>query len=308
MSAAIQKLLKEREAFAKGASTAGKSIPSGQSMIPSKVPAAAAVAASPLASAVAGMRLPSVSLSAGAGLIQILFYTSLLLFIVFLILTFVHFTIRPIFNLSPTDNAILGTIGTNDMLSEWEKESKPDTKAEFTPPKSCDITVSMDVYPTGDYTSIVAPKVFFYRSMAAATIAANARVSDLISALATTNIVAYFDNQTEDLIVAAVTSVNNQKRLESSPAITNLPTKTPFRLTIVLTSNFFEVYIDGKLRSTVTLKGTLVTSVEPFWSQPIRFDKVVRVGRLHYWPRAITATEIRNLEPAISSNFFIQKT
>ncbi len=296
----MQKLLQERQAF-----TRGTTAPSAAATVPS----------APSVSTRTGMSLPSlkgvipsIGVPGGSSIIQILFYISLFLFILFLILTFIHFTIRPIFKLSPTDNAILGSLATEDMQSEWIKESSADKIANFKPPKSCDITLSMDVYSTGDYTSVTAPKVFLYRSEAAGAIAANAKVSDLLTVLPTTNLIAYFENETDNLIVSAVTTMNNTKRLESCAPITNLPVKSPFRLTIVLMSNFFEVYIDGKLRSTVTLKGVLLTSVQPFWPQTARFDKVVRVGKLHYWPRAIAAVEIRNLEPVVSNNFFIQKT
>jgi hypothetical protein len=298
---AVQKLLREREAYKIGLSTPAAKAPSV---------AVAAVAATPAAATTAfpSVKLPSIGQPAITGVITVLFYTSLVAFILFLILTFVHYTIRPIFQLSPTDNAILGSVATNDVQTAWDKEAKPDEKADFSSCKSCDITLSMDVYSSGDYTSIVAPKVFLYRADAAATIAANAKVSDLLTSLSSTNLIAYFDNPSNDLVVAAVTVVNNVKRLESSKPISNLPIKTPFRLTIVFTGKFFEVYINGKLRETVTLKGTVVESAKPFWSQPIRFDKVVRVAKLRYWPRPISATEIRNLEPVVNSNFFIQKT
>lgn len=316
---AVQKLLKERQAFAKGIAPPAPA-PAGLKAIPSTPIPSAAVAGvagtQPATNAgrailktVSGVGSVGVTASGAGKVLEYLFYASLLAFVVFLILTFIHFTIRPIFQLSPTDNALLGsTLAKQDIQTAWQTAPSPDTKAEFTSPKSCDYTVSMDVFLTGEYSSVIAPKVFFYRSQAARTVAANAKVSDLVTALPTTNLIAYIDNETGDLIVAAVTTKNNVKGLESTAPISNLPAKSPFRLSLVIASNFFEVYIDGKLRSTVTLDGTLVTTVDPFWSQPLRFDRSVRVGKLHYWPRTLSSNEIRNLEPVAPSNFFIQKT
>jgi hypothetical protein len=304
---AVQKVLQQREAFAKGLTAPSSSTAGVKAPIPTTARAATAVA--PAAAAAAGMKLPSISMPGFTSIISFLFYSSLVVFFLFLILVFIHFTIRPIFQTSPTEiGAPLGNVMTNDMQTAWDKGAVADTKAEFKSPKSCDMTLSMDVYSTGEYTSVVAPKVFLYRADAAATIAANANVSDLLTTLSTTNLIIYFDNLTGNLVVSAVTVANNKKQLESSAAIPNLPTKKPFRLSLVLTAKFFEVYIDGKLRETVTLTGTLVESTKPFWSQPVRFDKVVRVGKLHYWPRPLTAGEIRNLEPVVASDFFIQKT
>ncbi len=303
---AVQKVLQQREALAKGVAA-----PAASAAAVAAATTAARTAASvkPSSAPAVGMKLPSVSMPGITSIISILFYTSLVVFFLFLLLVFVHFTIRPIFQTSPTEiGAPLGNVMTNDMQTAWDKEVAADTKAEFTSPKSCDMTLSMDVYSTGEYTSVVAPKVFLYRADAAATIAANANVSDLLTTLSATNLIIYFDNLTGNLIVSAVTVANNKKQLESSAAIPNLPVKKPFRLSLVLTAKFFEVYIDGKLRETVTLTGTLVESTKPFWSQPVRFDKVVRVGKLHYWPRPLTAGEIRNLEPVVASDFFIQKT
>ena len=316
---AVKKVLKEREAYARGlAAPAPAVVPSA--LLRPAIPSAAVAgvggtqptteAAKTALKAVAGLQASVQGITAtGAGnVIKFLFYASLVAFVVFLLLTFVHFTIQPIFQLSPTDNALFGSLATNDRQSAWTSAASPDTKAEFKSPKSCDITLSMDVYTTGDYSSVVAPKVFLYRSTATGTVPANATVSDLLTALPSTNLIAYLDNETGDLVVSAVTTKDSVKGLESSPPISNLPVKTPFRLTLVLTSKFFEVYIDGKLRATVTLKNTLVTNVEPFWSQPVRMNRSVRVGKLNYWTRTLTSNEIRGLEPVVSSNFFNQST
>jgi hypothetical protein len=279
-------------------------------------------ASSSLAGVLAGIsgpgRFRSTSASPGgvAGtFITYLFYLSAAVFFIFLLLTFVHFTVRPIFSLTAGDKGILG-IGTNeDKQSAWT--DKPPTNKQPTTllnPKSCDYTISFDVYVPTEYKAITAPRVFLYRSDteiilaagtvtaatgAAAATAATAPTPTLLSTFPTTNLLAYIDPSKNDLNIYAVTD----KGQESVPPITNIPLGKAFRLSIAFMPNYIEVYIDGKLNATKVLQGIPVKTTAQFWGPPSSVSSVVQIGTFYYWPRALKASELQALISQ-SADFF----
>lgn len=298
---AVSKLLTRRQGPPPKMSSADVSAPA-------PVPAAAPVSAA--APAAVGISMPKMNAQGAAGtFISYLFYLSAAAFFIFLLLTFVHFTIRPIFSLSPFDKGIIGVATNQDKETTWDAAPPEDAmKTAIVNPKSCDYTISFDVLVPATYQPITAPRVLIYRSEAMVPMNASIKITDLQSTFPTTNIMAYIDSSKNDLNVFAVTTIGTSGvyTKEALPPITNIPQGTPFRLSIAFMPNYVEVYVNGKLNATTTLKGTPVKISTQFWPPPKSVANAVQVGNFYYWPRALMASELQSLVPT-SADFFTKK-
>ncbi len=93
--------------------------------------------------------------------------------------------------------------------------------------------------------------------------------------------------------------------------IKNIPLNEPFRLTVVVESNLFTVYLNGKqtFQKVVSPSGIILPTYsvtnqpERFYPPPAWADtpvKAVYVQNLHLWPRAIGYDEVITAQPALA--------
>ena len=111
-----------------------------------------------------------------------------------------------------------------------------------------------------------------------------------------------------DLYVGAVTGTT--KRLEKTNPIQNIPIKKVFRLTVVFTPKFLEVYINGNLEQSLVLQNTpiQIPSNAYFFPTISTINNNVMVANIAFWPRAITPNEIRTDGAPIAKETFFFKT
>jgi hypothetical protein len=300
---AVSKLLTRRQALAPQPG-------SGPAPAPAPVP----VVASTFTRLLPTVAIPKISVQGVAGaagtFISYLFYLSAAAFFIFLLLIFVHFTITPIFSLSPYDKGIIGVSTKQDKELAWAAAPPDSTmKTAIVNPKSCDYTISFDVFVPAAYQPITAPRVLIYRSDAEVIMNASAKTENILSIFPTSNIMAYIDSSKNDLIIYAVTTMgaSGVYTKEALPPITNIPQGIPFRLSITFMPNYLEVYVNGKLNATTILKGTPVSISSQFWPPPKSVANAVQVGNFYYWPRALMASELQALV-STSVDFFIKKS
>lgn len=138
--------------------------------------AAAAAAAAPIAKAVSVAGQPKIIPSNMSGsLITFLFYSSTVLFILFLILAFINFTIYPIFKLTPGASGLITVPANQDMQTAWVKAPPaPTENAGITQPVSTDFTISLDVIISSKYSASTTPHIVLYRKSVAETAAITA--------------------------------------------------------------------------------------------------------------------------------------
>jgi hypothetical protein len=285
MSSSLQKLLASRKALGSGAPVSGVPVPGAP------VPAASS------------FTMPT-PVAATGWILAALFYTSATIFLIFLLLVFVHFTVRPIFKFTATDPGIIQISGGPTQLSWMTAPAPPDTAADVTKPLSCDYSISMDVLVSSTYSSMVAPRILLYRGATPVPLSSTTTASQLMSLLPTSNLLIYVDNLKNDLHVVAFTAVNGQTTMEAAPMITNIPLQTPFRLSVVYTPQFMEVYLDGKMVSTRVFKGIPVQSTDPFMSPPKVLGSLVKIARFNYWPTPVMAADLRAVGGAAPVSFF----
>lgn len=246
--------------------------------------------------------------SIGVSIFGYLYYGALLIFVIFLILVFVNFTVYPIFALTANDPGIIVISGTGDReLAYTSSDQNPALPGnarnkkipQTTLPDICNYTLGVDVLvstitPQNQKTY---PIPIFYRDSAAVVTYADATVTSLASTYKNTNIIVWADGTTKDIQVTLITTDSDGAIIPKSmdKPITQIYVSTWFRLTLVVASSFTEVYVNGSLISTINNTTTLKQIKDKdFYPPPVTSDAGgIRIANMAMWPRLLTAKEIR---------------
>ena len=232
---------------------------------------------------------------------QTLFAFAISLFIVFLVLLVIHYTITPVFSFTGGDGGILPLANTTDGQLVWTTQPPlADVSANVLRILPTGITIQQDIYLDNETALSNRRRLFFYRSNNA-IVANPSEPENLLTQYPDSNLFMYLSPNTNDLIVTAVTKKpNNDLVLESAPTLLNVPIKQVIRVTVILMPQMMEVYLNGKLHGTKTFRFTPITTNTYFYSTPDAFRNTVRVMNLKYWDRPIQAAEVRNSTPPLT--------
>lgn len=272
-------------------------------------PAAAPLAAPLAAPMIQGQKTALTFFSA---IFSYLFYLSIITFFIFMILIIVHYTMTPIFKFDSDKTGSLDlSKGTSDGQLAWSSGAAPSDSQPVPPFNSLlnsDYTISFDVFVSPDFSAISSPHVLLYRSRSVKKLTATMDISKILTTFDDSNLIVYVDSMKNDLyIITQTTTPNGQVSPEPLPVITNIPVGSPFRIGIIFTSNYVEVYINGKLEATRILKGTLIGSIGSFYSPPAMVSSSVRLANLQYWPRILTPSDLRGVGPVLPAASFFTK-
>lgn len=212
------------------------------------------------------------------------FYLTLVAFVIFLIIIFIHYTIYPIISFSPGDGGIIPLAASSDAQKAYKNELVPyDTGIEFKDMNSCSYSVAMDVFLYGTFYASQTPRVLFYRGIAPVT--TDFTAAEITTKFAGTNILVWLDPLKNDMYVSSVVTANGSKTVSSSSPIENLPIRKPFRVGVVFTQKFIEVYIDGKLRLTHILSNLPIeTTTGKFYGPILPAMNTAAITNVWYWP------------------------
>ena len=248
------------------------------------------------------------------GVISYIFGFSLFMFVVFLVLVFIHYTVMPVFALSPNDNGFISIPTASDrQLAYPNAPAAADLSGNFKDVPACTYTLGMDVFLSGNFQASTIPRVILYRSPT--RIALSKPVKDveghLHDSFPNTNILVWLDSMKNDLFVSVVTTDSSDTTtLETTTAIENVPVKHVFRVTVVFTRTFLEVYINGKLEQSMAFKGSLITIADNAAIFPVvsSIGPNVLISNLAFWPRVLTAREVRAYGEPITNDAFYAKS
>lgn len=298
----------------------------GQAAAAAGVPAAAAATMpgsnSTLNSLLARARAATAGIvltQAGASnALKYLFYISLFIFILFLILLFIHYAVHPIFSFSPTDAGFIPIPTFSDAQTYFSKalvqSDEPIPVKGLSP---CGYTLATDLYISKDYVSLDTPRILLYRATAPVTMVtgtpkAGEYVNYLVDKLPQSNFALWMDPINNDIYFSAMTSQEDLGvRVETtSPPLENVPVEKVFRLTIVFTEYFVELYLNGKLQKSFPFKfkplqvqdsAALYALAKPAGAAPFN----VSMSNVAFWPRQLTAREIdADGQPKVDAMFF----
>ena len=230
-------------------------------------------------------------------------YSSFAALVLFLILLTIHYTIYPILSFSPNDNGVISVPTLSDKQVQFDKSpAGNDASSNFVKLLPCGYSISMDLYLTGAFAQQTNPRVILYSAGSAVTTS----TPDLITNFPNTNLVMWLNPGLNDLYVSAVTKDPNGSTppaLETTAAITNVPLKTPFRITYVYNQDFIEVYMNGNLQSFLPFKHKPIglSASNPFWFGHMSSQSSCKVGNVYYWSRILTANEVKAYGAPVST-------
>jgi len=197
-------------------------------------------------------------------------------------------------------------------------------------------TVSLDVFIESDFVNQSVPRVLLYRSANNVVLtASDTSIEEIILKMPQTNFILYLDPYTNDLMAEIIflPTTNGSPTGSSSgipsgipsgragarpnqiqktadrtlldslnittismPPITNVPIRTPFRITMMLSESLLEVYINGDLQKSVPFLGNtmrLVPTATPFYGPPTIVGRAVHVSNISYWNTPLSSKAIR---------------
>jgi len=227
--------------------------------------------------------------------------------------------------MSPDDNGIISVPLPSDKQLVFKTGPAPsDLSANVINIPACTYSLSMDIYLSGDFQAMTIPRVLFYRSTGAKGVSppsdianwqpssASTRI-DMNTKLATTfpdsNLILWLDPVKNDLFASVITSTDGSaanSRVETTKPIENVPIRKVFRLTVVFTQKFVELYIDGGLQQSMALKNLPITVAPTAYFFPVisTIGPNTRVANVAFWPRTLSAREARAYGKPIATEIF----
>ncbi len=215
----------------------------------------------------------------GSFLMKIVFYLILYTFIIFLVLTLVHFTITPIFRFTPESKGYIGVPGTSDSKVYWAGEvpaplqSAPDADDAINAYKfENNFSFSVDLFVTKLSDTAANSRLVLFKSFdfdgsgrskksgineeqlkqlcgisqteTNVIPAGEPTNTDVQAYMAQASSMIMYLTETNDLVVTFFVGSNGT--VYNSRPIRNIPLNTPFRVTVVVEEKLFTIYLNGK--------------------------------------------------------------
>jgi hypothetical protein len=269
-------------------------------------------------------RVADVSFSeeGGSYILKTLFYLFLYAFLLFLILLLVHFTIKPVFRFMPGGVGLIPVPGQTDDKVYWNTKKQPvasamvpnedDELAAY--PFVNNFSFSVDLYvrrltDTNRKNRLILYKTNRRGAELGTPLPPPPENTTLVDYMADNSSMIVYLTDTNDLLVTFFSGTNPTQY--SSPAIKNVPLYTPFRVSVVVESKTFTVYLNGKQTfqrvapSPLSLNSSsaALTGQQRFFAPPAWADqptKSVFVQNFHVWPRAISYPQVLSAQPALA--------
>ena len=265
--------------------------------------------------------------SSGAMVFSALYYTSLFVFIIFLILVFVHFMITPIFALTGDDPGIfvisgssdreLYYTGTDDKATPGRMRMTdtvdPNKKKPTTLP-SCSYTMGVDIYVSKDRAG---PSTYeydiplLYRSskrnsngLQSPPVPLPTSGTAFKNLYTETNVILSLSRDLEEIHLIRISAsksdnvkeeVKTKNGIKTSGSTIQKNSGGWFRVTFVLGPTFAELYLNGEYVETIIVPSLLQITENDFWPPPV-INTGIQIKNVSMWPRILTPNEIRRYE------------
>lgn len=256
----------------------------------------------------------------GSYILKVIYYLLMYSFFIFLILLLVHFAVKPIFRFVPGGKGVIGIPGSTNDKVYWNDRKQPLVRSQA-PLESDDMAAadfsnnfsfSIDLYvrklpDTGIKNRLILIKSTRPDSSGNTQFETAPTASD-------TSLEAFMNNkssmimyltETNDLVVTFFNGVGTNRAAFASRPIYNIPLYTPFRVTVVVESRIFTVYMNGKqVFQRIVSSELMADKNQRFYSPPSWAEvpsKTIFLQNFHLWPRVISATEVAEAQPALAT-------
>lgn len=230
-----------------------------------------------------------------------------------LILVVIHYTFFPILSFIPGDGGLISVpIASDRQLMFTKAPAASDLSGNFSEILPYNYTLGADVYLSGSFQATSMPRVILYRGREANTTLNTTDTKDnLLGRFPDTNLIVWMDPIKNDLFVSVITgdSASGTLRLQTTNPIANVPIRKVFRITVVYTDQFIEVYKDGSLEQSMSFQNTPVASANTSYFFPTTAKTLgsAMISNVAYWPRILVAREVRTYGMPMSNETFFSK-
>jgi hypothetical protein len=227
---------------------------------------------------------------------RVLAYGLAILLVIFVILLFVHFFIRPIFQMYPGGPGIIPVPGGDDGVLFWNKGSSGQIQNKDLPiaDQYFNYSIQMDMFIQNPVQFSKNVRVLFSRG---ATQRQTPSGDSILGVLDNYNLVAGLLPDTSDLIVSVLNVENNMENV----IIPNIPVQEPLRLHIVVMEQALEVYLNGHLMKTRAFDAPPKHVAGDIYPAMNVEANIAKIRNLKIWSRIITTGEVRESKPALLS-------
>jgi hypothetical protein len=257
------------------------------------------------------------STGVSSGIIQYIFYFFVLVCILLLFLLVIHYTITPIFILSPGGKGIVSIPGTDDSKLFWQVSTNTKTPTTLVPIMDIDSGIGqltqgysfmVDIQVDNPTANTGAPRILLSRGDVPTDPSKlsppwNSTKDTILRFNPNFNICLSLDSLINDLLIQIQTTNPKTPSIPNIESITipNIPVGKAVRIGIMMSSNLIEVYINGYLIDSKVLMNPLREQYGSF--QPpldIISSNTARVSNLRIWRRMLGVSEFRSYGTAIS--------
>ena len=277
--------------------------------------------------------------------LKVLYFLLMFSFVLFLVLVFVHFVYKPIFSLTPGSKGLIVIPAQNDNVVYWTNKNKPNpynfvpqlNDALYTYTFENNFSFCVDLFITQVPNTNSNSRLILYKSNTQsatvpapvkavrpetdlpATATAAITIDDFIEHMSNHSSMIMYLTSTNDLTVTFF--CGSEGKRYSIPYIKNVPLFTPFRISVVVEGNIFNVYLNGKqtfqtivpggvrgnTKRYTTLTGNQFFYLAPDWANSP--SKSVYLQNFNLWQRPIAYTELVAAQPALAleSDFNVGK-
>lgn len=227
---------------------------------------------------------------------RVLAYGLAILLVIFVILLFVHFFIRPIFQMHPGGPGIIPVPGGDDGVLFWNKGTSGQIQNKDLPIADLyfNYSLQMDMFIQNPVQFSKHVRILFSRG---ATQRQSASGDSILGVLDNYNVVAGLLPDTSDLIVSVLNKDNNMENV----IIPNVPVQEPFRLHIVVMEQALEVYLNGHLMKTRSFDAPPKHVTGDIYPAMNVEANIAKIRNLKIWSRIITTGEVRESKPSLLS-------
>jgi hypothetical protein len=231
-----------------------------------------------------------------------LFYLSVVAFVLFIFLVILHFTGIKIFSFGIMDSGGVLSVPTPDPQQVAFKTTPitPDLSCNFVDVYSTNYTITMDIYNKGDFYTTTMPRVLLYRANKPIVLDPATKATNFTSVFPSSNLIVYMDPMINDLYIGVI---DTKGAVTSHKVVENTRLRDPFRISIVFSDSYVEVYLKGNLEKMIplTVKPMTTTAEAYFFGPPSIVNQNIKVANIMYYPYALSAKNIHSVGSTTSA-------
>ena len=236
------------------------------------------------------MSFPTGMLNTDGGIIATVtpyvLWVLLFIFIVSLILIIINYTVYPIFNFGNNPNALI-TVPQTQWVPEWKTDTAKSTNTVPTANYSFLFDVKI-TNPAGS-TTTTDTFVLLYKSTSGTA------PSTTLAATVDPSLVVVYDSLASKIYVYFTTKMQNNNSFGLQVVSCECIPGVPYRIGIVVSNSFIELYMNGSYMSSKSFGGQTVagTDTDHLYSSPVAYAKNVSVANLFIANYVASSGEIK---------------